>query len=298
MIDIRSVVEDAHRQSVPVVALESTLIAHGLPWPFNWETAQAADKVIREHGVVPAVVGVVAGVPTVGLADEEIRHLAQSPPGHIRKASRRDLAAAVVQGKWAATTVSSTMALAHRAGVRVFATGGIGGVHPGQPLDVSADLLELSRTPVAVVSTGAKSILDLPATLEALETLGVPVIGFRTDTFPAFYIASSGLPVSARLDDVYHVAKLLKIHWEMGGGGVLIVQPVKDGLDANELEQYQHAAEQAATRAGIRGADRTPYLLAQLAEATGGESLRVNQRLIVANADLAARIAQSLVEVS
>jgi pseudouridine-5'-phosphate glycosidase len=299
MIHVRSSVDKALRSGLPVVALESTLIAHGLPWPVNLETAQAAEQAIREHGAVPATIAVVAGLPTVGLDEGELRHLAQAAPGEVLKASRRDLGAAIALGRWAATTVSATMALAHRAGIRVFATGGIGGVHPqapGETPDVSADLTELARTPVAVVCAGAKSILDLPATLEMLETLGVPVVGYQTSTFPAFYVASSELPVPTRLDEIYSLKRLLQAHWGLGGAGVVVAQPVKGGFDPETFAAHLHEAERAAAAAGIRGPARTPFLLARLAEQTRGESLRINQRLIVANADLAAQLAQSLCE--
>jgi len=298
MIHIRSHVQEALNQGLPVVALESSLLAHGLPWPVNLQTALAAEQAIREHGVVPATIGVVAGLPTVGLNEAEMRHFAQSGET-VLKASRRDLPTAITQGSWAATTVSGTMTLAHRAGIRVFATGGIGGVHPsvpGQPADISADLTELSRTPVAVVCAGAKSILDLPATLEMLETLGVPVVGYRTKTFPAFYVASSEWPVPCHFEEVYPLRRFLQAHWQLGGAGVVLAQPVKGGLDPALFAAQLQQAEAAAQTAGIRGAARTPYLLARLAELTHGESLRLNERLIVANADLAAQVAQCLSE--
>ncbi|MFQ3592610.1 MAG: pseudouridine-5'-phosphate glycosidase [Gemmataceae bacterium] len=299
MIHIRSHVETALQEGLPVVALESTLIAHGLPWPQNLQTALAAEQTIREHGVTPATIGVVAGLPTVGLNEAELRHFAQAGPETILKASRRDLPVAIVHAQWAATTVSATMALAHRSGIRVLATGGIGGVHPalaGQPLDVSADLIELSRTPVAVVCAGAKSILDLPATLEMLETLGVPVVGYRTQTFPAFYVASSGLPVAISFEELYPLRRFLQAHWQLDGAGVVIAQPVKGGLDPALFAAQLQQAEAAARGAGVRGAALTPFLLARLAETTHGESLRVNERLIIANADLAAQLAQCLIE--
>ncbi|MGL4552233.1 MAG: pseudouridine-5'-phosphate glycosidase [Gemmataceae bacterium] len=292
MIDVRPEVAAALGGRVPVVALESTLISHGLPWPVNLQTARRAEHAVRAAGAVPATVAVVAGVPAVGLHDSELEHLARA--GGIRKASRRDLGAAVAAGEWAATTVSATMLLAHRAGLRVFATGGIGGVHPGSPPDVSADLTELGRTPVAVVCAGAKSILDLPATLEMLETLGVPVVGYRTDTFPAFYARCSGLPVSARVEDAAQAARLLAAHWALGGGGAVIARPIDAGLDAGELARHLEAAEDEARKAGVGGAGRTPFLLRRLAELTGGATLRANEELIVANAGLAAEVAVAL----
>jgi pseudouridine-5'-phosphate glycosidase len=293
---VRPAVADALRAGRPVVALESTLIAHGLPWPHNLHTARAAEEAVRAEGAVPATIAVLGGRPTVGLVDSEIEGLARATG--VLKASRRDLAAAVEGGRTAATTVAATMALAARAGIRVFATGGIGGVHKAQGLqplgfDVSADLIELGRTPVAVVCAGAKSILDLPATLEALETLGVPVVGYGCDTFPAFYLTTSGLPVSARVDTPAEAAALLAAHWEWGIGGVVLAQPVPAdvALAPDEFAAALAEAERLAAAAGVRGPAVTPFLLGRLAELTGGKSLRANEALIVANAGLAARVA-------
>jgi pseudouridine-5'-phosphate glycosidase len=296
-LDVRPEVAAALRAGRPVVALESTLIAHGLPWPLNLETARAAEAAVRGGGAVPATVAVWQGRPTVGLVAEELEHLARAPG--VRKASRRDLGASVSQGACAATTVSATMALAHRAGVRVFATGGIGGVHPtapGAPPDVSADLPELGRTPVAVVCAGAKTVLDLPATLEALETLGVPVVGYGTDEFPAFYLRSSGLPVPARVDTPAEAAALLSAHWGLGGAGVVLAQPLPEGpaLAPAELAGALARAERLAAEGKVVGPARTPFLLARLAELTGGRTLRANQELVLANARLAAAVARAL----
>jgi pseudouridine-5'-phosphate glycosidase len=287
----------ALRQGRPVVALESTLIAHGLPWPTNLETARAAEEAVCAEGAVPATVAVWHGRPTAGLDAEQVEYLARAEG--VRKASRRDLAAAVAQGACAATTVAATMALAHVVGIRVFATGGIGGVHPrapGEPEDVSADLYELARTPVAVVCAGAKSILDLPATLEVLETLGVPVVGYATETFPAFYVASSGLPVSARVESPAEAAALLRAHWALGGAGVVLAQPLPaaEAVDAGLMVVALKEAHAEAAARGVRGAALTPFLLARLAERTHGRTLRANQALIVANARLAARVAAAL----
>jgi pseudouridine-5'-phosphate glycosidase len=288
----------ALRDGLPVVALESTLIAHGLPWPINLETAQAAEAAVRAEGAVPATVAVWHGRPTVGLDAAQVEHLARA--AGVRKASRRDLGAAVAGRACAATTVAATLALAHAAGVQVFATGGIGGVH--RPIgtapcwDVSADLHELARTPVAVVCAGAKSILDLPATLEVLETLGVPVVGWRTDTFPAFYVASSGLPVGARVETAGEAAALVRAHWDLGGAGVVLAQPLPAGeaVEPDVFEAALRGAEAEAARQGVRGPALTPFLLARLAEATGGRTLRANQSLIVSNARLAACLARAL----
>lgn len=292
MIDIRPHIAAALQKGKPVVALESTLISHGLPWPINLQTARRAEHVIHDQGAMPATIAVVRGVPTVGLDDNELLYLAQSD--NVCKASRRDLASVLAKGLWAATTVSATMLLAHHAGLSVFATGGIGGVHPGSPPDVSADLYELSRTPVAVVCSGAKSILDLPATLEVLETLGVPVVGFGTDTFPAFYVRCSGLPVSTRIDDLDALARLVRSHWNLNGGGIVIARPIDAGLDADELARHINAAETEAHEQGISGAARTPFLLRRLAERSEGATLRANEDLIVANARLAAELALAL----
>jgi pseudouridine-5'-phosphate glycosidase len=303
-LDIRSEAAEALQAGRPVVALESTLIAHGLPWPLNLETARAAEAAVRAEGAVPATIAVWHGRPTIGLQDGELEYLASTPD--VRKASRRDLAAAVAQGACAATTVAATLALAHRAGLRVFATGGIGGVHPAPALapgsqrngDVSADLPELARTPLAVVCAGAKSILDLPTTLEMLETYGVPVVGYGTEEFPAFYLATSGLPVSARVDSPPEAAALLQAHWSLGGAGVVLAQPLpaavalEPALFAVALARAEHRAAEAA----VRGPALTPFLLAQLAELTEGRTWQANQALIVSNARLAARVAQALAQ--
>ncbi len=295
-------VRDALNAGRPVVALESTLVAHGLPWPINLATANAAEQVIRVQGVVPATIAVIQGAPTVGLNSAELEGLARNPgvEGGVRKASRRDLAAAMVQGATAATTVSATMALAHLAGIRVFATGGIGGVHPAQDarpsFDVSADLSELARTPVAVVCAGAKSILDLSATLEVLETLGVPVVGIGTDHLPAFYLSSSGHPVSARVDTAEQAAALVTTHWQLGGAGVVLALPLPeaDAIAPTTLETALRRAAEQARGQGVRGPALTPFLLGRLAELTDGATLRANQALIVANARFAARLAGAL----
>jgi pseudouridine-5'-phosphate glycosidase len=286
-------VAEALRSGRPVVALESTLIAHGLPWPLNLETARDAEQVIRAEGAVPATIGVIAGQPTIGLTDAQLQVLAEAKD--VLKASSRDLAVAMVKGRTAATTVAGTMLLAHRVGIRVFATGGIGGAHRGTSgsWDISADLIELARTPVAVVCAGAKSILDIPRTLEILETHGVPVVGYGTDDFPAFYLPSSGEPVSCRVDSVLEAGRLIQTHWSIGGTGVVIAQPfVADvALDPMEFNQALDRAEGLAAGAGVRGKALTPFLLARLAELTGGKTLEANRSLVVANARLAAQIA-------
>lgn len=275
----------------PVVALESTLIAHGLPWPVNLETAREAEATVRAAGAVPATIAVWHGVPTAGLNSDQLEELAQAED--VFKASRRDLGAAIALKRLAATTVSATMAVAHAAGIAVFATGGIGGVHPGDAMDISADLTELARTPVLVVCAGAKSILDLPRTLELLETLGVPVFGSRTDRFPAFYVVESSLPVSCRLDSPADVAAAFAAHVRTGGGGVVLARPcpAEVAIGESEFTAAWETAEREAAAAGIRGAARTPFLLARLATLTAGRTLVANRALIVANAQLAAEVA-------
>jgi pseudouridine-5'-phosphate glycosidase len=296
MLHVHPEVAAARAARQAVVALESTLIAHGLPWPLNLETARAAEAAVRAEGAVPATIAVWQGQPTVGLEPEQLEALARSPD--VLKASRRDLAFAVARQGTAATTVAATMFLAHRAGMRLFATGGIGGAHrdPGQPWDISADLAELARTPVAVVCAGAKSILDIPRTLEILETQGVPVVGFGTDDFPAFYLRSSGRPAAGRVDTPAEAAALLAAHWALDGAGVVLALPVaaEVALDAAELAEALARAEALATAAGIHGPALTPFLLARLAEISGGKTLRANQALVIANARLAAQVARAL----
>jgi pseudouridine-5'-phosphate glycosidase len=293
-LEIRPPIEAALRAGRPIVALESTLIAHGLPWPDNLETARAAEKAVRDGGAVPATIAVLGGRPTIGLTDAEIERLAKEPG--VYKASRRDLPAAVALGQTAATTVAATMALADLSGIQVFATGGIGGAHRHDAWDISADLTELARTPVTVVCAGAKNILNIPHTLEILETLGVPVIGFRCDEFPGFYLRSSGELVSARVETVAEVARLVKTNWALGGKGVVLAQPVAEvfALDASEFNSALVEAERLAYERGIRGPGLTPFLLARIAESTDGKTLRANKELVVANARLGAELASAL----
>jgi pseudouridine-5'-phosphate glycosidase len=299
-LDVRTDVVAALRDGVPVVALESTLIAHGLPWPINLETARAAEQEVRREGGLPATVAVLAGIPTVGVNDSELELLARRE--NVRKAGRRDIAAAVAARATAATTVGGTLPLAYLAGIRVLATGGIGGVHPPsgnewEPADISSDILELSRVPVCVVCAGAKSILDLRATLETLETNSVPVVGYATDTFPAFYLRSSGWPVSSRVDAPEEAALLLGAHWQLGGSGVVLARPVDDevALEPNDFDKALTKAKLQAQRGAIRGPALTPYLLARLSEHTAGRTIRANRALVIANAGLAARVARAFV---
>jgi pseudouridine-5'-phosphate glycosidase len=298
-LDIRPEIVAALKDRRPVVALESTLISHGLPSPINLETARNAENAVREEGGIPATIAVLQGRPTIGLSGSELEALSRQEG--ILKAIRRDLAVAVAQSRTAATTVAATMFLAHLAGIRVLATGGIGGAHrpPANPWDISSDLFELARTPVAVVCAGAKSIVDIPRTLEILETLGVPVIGYGTHEFPAFYVRSSGRQVSGRVDAPEDAAKMCCAHWQLNGGGILLAQPAADdvALDSSEFEPALTQAENLAEKANIHGPALTPFLLARLAEITKGQTLKANQALIIENARLAARIAKSLLAI-
>jgi pseudouridylate synthase len=285
----------ANRQ--PVVALESTIISHGLPRPRNLEVALRLESIVREHGAVPATIAVLDGRLRVGLEEEDLVQLARDEG--IAKISRRDLAAALASGGNGATTVSATMIAAHLAGIRVFATGGIGGVHRGaaESFDISADLQELARTPVAVVCAGAKAILDLPKTLEVLETLGVPVIGHGTDTMPAFWCRSSGLKLPRRLDSASEIAALLRVQDQLGADtGTLITNPVPEAaaLSNNIVEKALAEAIAAAEKDAIAGAAVTPFLLSRLNEITKGASLEANIALVENNARLAAQIACAL----
>ncbi|MBC7258473.1 MAG: pseudouridine-5'-phosphate glycosidase [Chloroflexi bacterium] len=291
-IQIYSEVQAALRAGQPVVALESAVITHGLPRPQNLDTARRLERVVRERGATPATVAVVDGRLCVGLADEELARLAQSP--RPRKVSLRDLAACAVQGEDGGTTVAATMHLAHQAGIGVFATGGIGGVHRGQPFDVSADLPMLARMPMAVVCSGAKSILDLPLTLEWLETHGVPVVGYQTNRFPAFYCRDSGLEVDIRVDTPEALRDFIRAHWGAGlHTAVLVGVPVPEdaALPGPLVEEAIAQALADAERDGIRGKALTPYLLARLSRITEGRSLRANLALLERNAEIAARLA-------
>ncbi len=288
-------VREALAAGQPVVALESTLITHGLPRPTNLKTARRLEQVVRQTDAVPATIAILEGRIHAGLTEEQLEHLAlRSEP---RKISRRDLAAAAALGHDGGTTVAATMIVAHAAGIRVFATGGIGGVHRGRRGDVSADLPELARTPVAVVCAGAKSILDLPRTLEWLETAGVPVLGWQTDDFPAFFNRSSGLRVSLRVDGAEMAARVIRTHWDLElGSGVLLAAPVPEeaSIPQERLEAIMEQAEQAAAERGIRGSEITPFLLAELARRTDGGSIRTNQALLENNGRVAARLAAAL----
>jgi pseudouridine-5'-phosphate glycosidase len=301
MLRIAEEVALALDEGRPVVALESTLISHGLPYPRNLEVAQALEGEVRAQGAVPATIGVVGGAPTVGLSAAELERFATGG-GRVRKLSRRDIAVAAAQGADGATTVAATMALAAAAGVAVFATGGIGGVHRGaeRTWDVSADLTELARTPVLVVCAGAKAILDLPATLEYLETQGVPVVGLGTDEFPAFYSASSGLPLAARADTPVDAAHIWRAQRALAAvaapGGLLLCvpPPAAVALPLDEVEAAIARALARAEAAHVRGPAVTPFLLAAMAEETAGESIATNIALLRQNAMIAAQVAVAL----
>lgn len=290
-------VADALSSRRAVVALESTVITHGLPYPDNLATARMMENAVRTGGAVPATIAILGGRVHVGLTAAQLRNLAEQAGGDVRKCSRRDLPLALARGEDGATTVAGTMIIARRAGIELFATGGIGGVHRGHPFDVSADLNELGRTPVTVVCSGAKSILDLPLTLEVLETNGVPVIGYGTDELPAFFSASSGLPVSMRLDTPEAVAAVIQARRELAlESGLLVTVPVPEeaafGREAAEDAIQQATAE--ADREGIQGAATTPWLLERVATLTGGRSQEANVALLRNNARVAATIAVAL----
>ncbi len=277
------------------VALESTVIAHGLPWPHNLETARRLEQAVRDVGAIPQTIGIIGGQVRVGLTDAELTHLARARA--VRKVSRRDLPIVTALKQDGATTVAATMYLAARAGIQVFATGGIGGVHRGHPFDVSADLEELAQTPICVVCAGAKAILDLPLTLEALETRGVPVIGYRTDEFPAFYSRSSGLPVDQRVETPEEAAAIFRAQRALGlPGGMLVVVPIPEEAEIprQRIEPVIERALAEAEARGIRGKEITPFLLAQVAELSGGDALEANLALLENNARVAARIALAL----
>ncbi|MBQ9398687.1 MAG: pseudouridine-5'-phosphate glycosidase [Bacteroidales bacterium] len=283
----------------PVVALESTIISHGMPYPQNVETALRVEETVRQAGAVPATIAVIGGKLKAGLTASEIEYLGKKGTA-VAKASRRDLSVLVARGTDGACTVATTMIIAHLAGIRVFATGGIGGVHRGAEttMDISADLEELGRTPVLVVCAGAKAILDLGLTLEYLETKGVPVIGYGTDELPAFYTRSSGFKVDYRLDTPQQIAAAFRAQQEMGlDCGMLVANPIPEeySMDPARINAAIDQAVADAQRLGIHGKETTPYLLARVKELTGGDSLAANIQLVLGNARLAAHIARAMV---
>ncbi len=297
-LDIAPEVKKALEEGRPVVALESTIISHGMPYPQNVETARNVEAVIRENGAVPATIAVIGGRLKAGLTPEEIVYLGKNGPA-VTKTSRRDLPVLVAQGRDGATTVATTMIIAHLAGIQVFATGGVGGVHRGaqKTFDISADLEELAHTPVMVVCAGAKSILDLGLTLEYLETHGVPVIGYGTEELPAFYTRRSGFRVDYRLNTPQEIARAFYVKQDMGlGGGMLVTNPIPQEY-AMDYETINRAIDEAvveAARLGIHGKETTPFLLAKIKDLTGGDSLESNIHLVYNNACLAAKTAAEL----
>lgn len=302
---VKSAIAEALERRQPVVALESALITHGLSYPANLEIARHMEGVVREEGALPATIAVLDGAPQIGLSDDEMSHLARSadhdraPKTPPRKISLRDLPAALAQGLSGGTTVAATMHLARRAGIDVFATGGIGGVHRGHPEDVSADLTALGSIPITVVCSGAKAILDLPRTLERLETEGVPVVGYRTEAFPAFYSRRSGLRAGVAAASPEDVARLARARKELGlPAALLICVPVPESaaLPRDEAEEAISLATEEAEKAGIRGKDLTPFLLARIVALTDGRAQRANQALLINNARVASRIARALTD--
>lgn len=296
LLTVREDVRAALAAGEPVVALESTIIAHGFPYPENLRLAYTAEEVVRATGAMPATIGLVDGRMVVGLDRAQIERFARDR--EAVKVSRRNLAATLASGRLGATTVAGTMLCAHHAGIRVFATGGIGGVHRGAAttMDISADLTELARTPVCVVCAGAKSILDLPLTLEYLETQGVPVLGYGTGRFPAFYTPDSGLDVPVRVETAAEAAAVAARHWALGGGGLVVAVPIPaaDALDAAYIEGITEQAVTEATRRGISGSAWTPFVLNQMRERTGDRSVAANVALVLNNARVAAAIAQAV----
>ena len=294
-IDISNEVREALEKGKPVVALESTIISHGMPYPMNVETALTVEKIIREGGAIPATIAIVQGRLKVGLTHEEIDRLGKAGQDVV-KTSRRDIPFIIANGLDGATTVASTMIIASLAGIKIFATGGIGGVHRGaeRTFDISADLEELGRTDVAVVCAGAKSILDIPLTLEYLETKGVPVVGYQTEELPAFYTRKSGYGVDYTIQTPEALAAALKAKWDLGlHGGIVVANPVPKAfeMDFDTInDAIERALEEAESR-GITGKESTPFLLAKVKELTGGDSLRSNIELVYNNARLAAKLA-------
>jgi pseudouridine-5'-phosphate glycosidase len=298
-LDIAPEVREALASGVPVVALESTILSHGMPYPENLGFAAEVEKVIREEGCVPATMAIVGGRIKAGLTEEELEIMCRAE--NVGKVARRDFAIYVASGKTGATTVASTMMCAQMAGIRIFATGGIGGVHRNgeNTMDISADLQELANTPVAVVCAGAKQILDIGRTLEYLETMGVPVIGNGTSDFPAFFCRKSGFGVDYAAKDEEEIARILKTKWDLGlKGGALIGNPVPEeyAQDFDEMEKVIVKALAMADEAGVRGKNITPFLLATVKDLTGGESFKSNVQLALNNARCAAKIAKKLSE--
>ena len=301
LIKISDEVKLALKEGRPVVALESTIISHGMPYPKNVETALEVERIIRENGCVPATIGIIDGVPIVGMTPEEIELFGKR--SGIIKVSRRDLPIVMAKKLWGATTVASTMILANMAGIEVFVTGGIGGVHRGaqQTFDISADLQELAHTNVTVVCAGAKAILDLPLTLEYLETFGVPVLGYKSSNLGAFYSKDSGLKVDYKMDSEQEIAEAIYYKRMMKlDGGILISNPIPDqySMPSEVINLYIEKALKEADEKGIRGKEITPFLLKNIADNTHGNSLEANIKLVFNNAKIGARIAKELSNIS
>ena len=298
-LDVRNDIKEAIEADKPVVALESTILSHGMPYPENLEFTRNVERIIKDEGAVPATIAIIGGKIKVGLSDEELEIMCKAE--NVGKVSRRDLPIYISTGKTGATTVTTTMIGAAMAGIKFFATGGLGGVHreAQQTFDISADLQELAHTSVAVICAGAKAILDLNLTMEYLETFGVPVLGLRTDYLPAFYSKSSGLKLDYNCKDEKEVAAIVKAKWEMGlDGGVVIGNPIPDeyAMPNEEINVYIEKALQMCKEKGIKGKDTTPFLLATVKDLTGGDSLKANLELAYNNARAAARIAKSYFE--
>jgi len=296
---IHEEIEAALRDHAPVVALESTIIAHGLPWPENYEIGRALEQAVRDWGAIPATIAVVDGLLAVGLYRDKMERMARAQTGEgapWHKTAAADLAARIATGGHGATTVSATAYIAAQTGIRVFSTGGIGGVHRGDAMDVSSDLTMLAHTPIAVVSAGMKAILDLQRKLEVLETLGVPVVGYRTNELPAFYTRTSGLPLELTVDDMATLARLCHHHFALHASGVIVANPIPKAhsLDPQLVEHAINAAIQDAEAKKIRGKAMTPHLLSYVAKATNKRSLQANRALAIANAELAAELATAL----
>ena len=295
-MDISEEIQNSVKENGPVVALESTIISHGMPFPQNLETALEVERIIRKEGAIPATIAVVEGRIKIGLSNLELEQFAQG--AKTLKVSSRDLPLAISQKQDGGTTVAATMICARMAGISVFVTGGIGGVHRGseKTMDISGDLMELARTNVAVVCAGIKSILDIPRTLEYLETQGVPVIGYRTDEFPAFYTTTSGYSVQSRINTAEEIARCMKVKWELGlEGGMVIANPVlrEDAMDEEVIEEAITKSLKEASEKGIDGKAVTPFLLERISQLTDGESLKTNIALVCNNALVGAKIASA-----
>ncbi|MDE4542954.1 pseudouridine-5'-phosphate glycosidase [Thermoanaerobacterium sp. R66] len=296
-LEISEEVKSAIDKGLPVVALESTIISHGMPYPENIKTANMLEDIIRDNGAVPATIAIINGKIKIGINKEELEFLATSKD--ILKASRRDIPSIIAKGLSAATTVSATMICANLAGIKIFVTGGIGGVHRGaeHTFDISADLQELAKTNVAVICAGAKAILDLPLTLEYLETHGVPVLGFKTDELPAFYTKNSGLKVDYMINDEIEAAKIIKAKWDLGlKGGLIIANPIPEEYSMNReyIEKAIYKALEEADANNIKGKKLTPFLLEKIKDITSGDSLKANIELVKNNAIVGAKIAVEL----